>query len=447
MKSRRQFLSDLGCGLGAAAFFSTIDRFSRLEAAPAAPGDYRALVCLFLLGGNDGNNTVVPLDPASYAAYARLRGGLALPPARLLAAGASGGRTFGFHESLAGLATLYQQNRVAVVANMGTLVRPLTRAQYREQTVPVPEQLYSHEDQIAQMQAAMPADSGTGWGGRAIDRLLDLNGTTGFPPALSMSGRALFLVGNEVSSAGLGDDNDLRLLALDLGNEHDAAIRRRAHQEILQMSSGMVLVQQSNDVRVAAAELDELLRTASAGDPVQTPFPDSGLGQQLREVTRFIQLRDVFGLQRQVFFCSIGGFDTHSDQDPQHTGLLAQVSEAMSAFYAATEELGVAANVTAFTESDFSRTLNPSGNGTDHAWGSHHLVVGGAVHGGEVYGAFPAMELAGPDDAGDHGVFIPKIGIDQYGATLARWFGVEDAALDAVFPHLRNFAVRNLGFV
>jgi uncharacterized protein (DUF1501 family) len=412
----------------------------------AAGADYKALVCVFLFGGNDSNNTVVPLDSTSYDAYRRLRGALALPATRLVPVTASGGRGFGFHEGLRDLATLYGERRVGVVANMGTLVRPVTRDELMADG-PVPAQLFSHEDQIAQMQSGFPGPASTGWGGRAIDRLLDLNGSSGFPPAISMSGGSLFLVGEQVAAAGLGSENNLELKALQLGDENDRTVRTRAHQEILQLRSGLRLVQEANAVRMKAAELEELLRTSTSGPPLTTAFPDTGLGQQLKEVIRFVQLSDVFGLSRQVFFCSIGGFDTHSDQDPQQARLLAEVGAAVAAFYRATEELGVADKVTTFTESDFSRTLNPSGSGTDHAWGSHHFVVGGAVRGGELYGSFPALQLRGPDDAGDRGVWIPRIGLDQYGATLAAWFGVPDDALDQVFPNLRNFQSRNLGFV
>ncbi len=444
--ARREFLRLTGrgaLGLGALAGLNSLGLVNAL----AAGGDYKALVCVFLYGGNDSNNTVVPLDATQFAAYTRARGVLALPATRLVSVGASGGRTFGFHEQLRDLAGLYTQGRLAVVANMGTLVRPTTRDEYRNGNVPLPDQLFAHDNQQAEMQSAYPAAASTGWGGRALDQLLDQNGNTGFPPALSMSGGSLFLVGNQAQFAGLGADNNLDLKALDVGNDQDRALRTAAHQDILQMASGLRLVQESNTVRLKAAELQQMLNSASGGPELTTVFPDSGLGQQLKEVTRFIQLRDAFGLGRQVFFCAMGGFDTHSDQDVSQAGLFEELNAALLAFYNATVEMSVADKVTTFTESDFSRTLNPSGNGTDHAWGSHHFVMGGAVHGNEMYGTFPVMQTSGPDDSGDRGAWIPKIAISQYGATLASWFGVPDGSLDLVFPTLPNFAQRNLGFV
>ncbi len=444
--TRREFLRVSGRTALALGTVGALERFGRFNAFAQESGDYRALVCVFMFGGNDSNNLVVPLDAARYDLYRRGRGMLALPSTGVLPIGTSTAGEFGLHPSLSALRTFYTERRMAIVANIGNLVRPTTRSAYRDRTVPVPDQLFSHEDQIAQMQAGIPGDSSTGWGGRSVDQLQNLNGTLGFPPSLSMSGSALFCIGELVGSAGLGSGS-LELLALKLSNEQDRLARSQSHQEILEMDSGMRLIQKSNETRVKAAELDEMLRSAAPGPELQTQFPNSGLGQQLKEVTRFIQLREVYGLRRQVFFCGMGGFDTHSDQLPSQAGLLATVSEAMAAFYRATEELGVAGSVTAFTESDFSRTLNPSGNGTDHAWGGHHLALGGAVQGGDMYGTFPSLQLGGPDDTGGRGAFIPTTGLCQYGATLARWFGVAEESLPVVFPQLTNFASRDVGFM
>lgn len=444
--SRRDFLRVSGGTLLTAGLFGgLLSRFATLDALAAGPGEYRALVCVFMFGGNDANNMVVPMDSGPYENYRSLRGRLALPPARLRAIGASAG-AFGLHESLAPLAALYGQGHAAFVANMGTLVRPTTRQQVRDGSAQLPMQLFSHEDQILQMQAGFPSASSTGWGGRVVDRVRGENAQD-FPAALSMNGAALFCQGAETMGASLGDGSSLGLKALDPPNAADAAARQDAYAAVLRMDSGMVLAGATNGVMTRARELQRLLETAQPPTAITTAFPATGLGRQLADVIRFVQLHDTFGLNRQVFFCGIGGFDTHSDQDPQHTGLLAEIAGAMTAFYHATVELGLADKITAFTESDFNRTLNPNGDGTDHAWGSHHLVVGGAVRGGEMYGRFPTLALQGPDDAGNRGVFIPTTALDQYGATLASWFGVADADLDAVFPHLVNFGVRNLGFM
>lgn len=443
---RREFLRITGRTTLALGLAGAFDRFGMLNAYADEAADYRALVCVFMFGGNDSNNLVVPLDATRYGLYQRARGVLTLPSNGLLPFGTSAAGEFGFHPSLSALHPLYAERRLAVVANVGTLVRPTTREEYRSRAVPVPEQLFSHQDQQVQMQAGMPIDASTGWGGRAVDQVNGLNGTLGFPPSLSMSGAALFCVGEQIGSAGLGDGS-LQLKGLALSNTQDRQARQSAHQEILSMDSGMRLIQASNQVRVKARELEEMLRDADPGATLQTQFPDTGLGNQLKEVTRFIQLRNVYGMRRQVFFCSTGGFDTHSDQVASQVGLLATVSNAMAAFYRATEELGLADSVTAFTESDFSRTLNPSGNGTDHAWGGHHLVLGGAVRGGEMFGTFPSLQLGGPDDTGSRGVFIPTTSLSQYGATMARWFGVAESSLETVFPQLVHFAQRDVGFM
>jgi uncharacterized protein (DUF1501 family) len=245
----------------------------------------------------------------------------------------------------------------------------------------------------------------------------------------------------------LGGGSDLALYALNPPNEQDRQLRQTAFQEILRMDSGLSLIQEANGVMTKAEELDRLLREAKGDVTLQTQFPNTGLGQQLAEVARFINLRNQLGLKRQVFFCGIGGFDTHDDQLSSQSQSMNEIDAAVDAFYRATIEMTVQDSVTLFSESDFGRTLNPNRNGTDHAWGSHHLVLGGAVLGGDLYGRFPTLQLRGPDDAGDRGVWIPSTSLAQYGATLARWFGVAESDLDAVFPNLRNFSSRDVGFM
>ena len=209
----------------------------------------------------------------------------------------------------------------------------------------------------------------------------------------------------------------------------------------------MALVQSANKVRQDALTLNAMLKNLSAGAPLATPFPQTDIGSQLQQVAQIIRLRQSTGMSRQVFFCSLGGFDTHSGQSWGQWDLLRQISAAMSAFYNATTEMGIADQVTTFTESDFGRTLQPSGSGSDHGWGSHHLVMGGAVKGGDLYGAFPTLALGGPDDANTRGVLIPTTSVDQYGATMAKWFGVGPAAMPQVFPTIGNFSNADLGFL
>jgi uncharacterized protein (DUF1501 family) len=442
--SRRQFLKITSKGIALAGLGAGLSKYSSWNAF-AAGSDYRALVCVFMFGGNDCNNTVIPLDGPSWNAYQRLRGAVALPQAQLLRFSTTPAREFGFHPQLNAVHQLYQRGRMAVVANLGMLVQPVTRQQYRDGAA-TPENLFSHEDQTEQMQAGVPAMSSSGWGGRAVDQLLALNGDAAFPASISVNGEALFTVGQTFQTAGLGNGSNLEMYALNHWHDQDRELRRSAYQEILRMDSGMKLIQEANKVNIKARELQQLLED-NATPPLTTQFPNTGLGNQLAEVARFIQLRNDFGMSRQVFFCGMGGFDNHSNQLPEHAQLLTQLDDALDAFYRATEEMAIPDKVTTFTESEFGRTLNSNGGGTDHAWGGHHLVIGGAVRGGNMYGTFPALELRGPDDAGDRGSWIPTTALDQYGATLARWFGVSETALDAVFPNLRNFSSRDVGFM
>jgi uncharacterized protein (DUF1501 family) len=342
---------------------------------------------------------------------------------------------------------LWGQGKLAVLANVGMLARPMTRAQYLDGSLRPPTNLFSHSDQIQQMQTGNPAGSGgTGWGGRTADQVQAQNGTSRFPASISMAGNALFCAGSTVPSASLIPGFDLTADGMTSWPESATAARKNALNQILTMDSGMTLIQSANKVRQDAISLNALLSSAGSAT-ISTPFPGTSIGQQLLQVAKIIKLRPSTGMARQVFFCSIDGFDTHSSQSWAQWDLLRNLSEAMAAFYNATVELGVASGVTTFTESDFGRTLQPSGSGTDHGWGNHHLIMGGAVRGGDVYGSFPFPALGGPDDSGSRGALIPSSSLDQYGATLAKWFGVSAAQLPAVFPNLANFPVADLGFM
>jgi uncharacterized protein (DUF1501 family) len=262
-----------------------------------------------------------------------------------------------------------------------------------------------------------------------------------------MSGPALFCTGGVVQSASLVPDYDLSIYGMDLWPATAAAARRTALQELLTFDSGMAMVQAANKVRQDAANLNALLRDTGASPPLVTTFPGTSIGRQLQQVARIIQLRAATGMKRQVFFCSLGGFDTHGSQAWTHWDLLTQLGDALTAFYQSTVDQGVAGQVTSFTLSEFGRSLQPSGSGSDHGWGNHQIVLGGAVQGGRVYGSFPTFALGGPNDSGSRGVWIPTTGTDQFGATLASWFGLTAGQLPAVFPNLGNFAQTNLGFV
>ena len=424
-------------------------RFGAMNAFAQAT-DYKALVCVFLFGGNDANNMVVPQVSAEYNAYKAIRGNVALPDnsAQLLAVTAAGGTPYGLSSGLAAVHPLWAQGRLAAVANVGMLVQPTTRAQFLANAVPVPTNLFSHSDQIVQMQAGQAnGSSGSGWAGRIADAVAGSNGGSSFPPAVSMAGPQLFCKGNAVQSASLIPGYDMGFYGMNPWPASAAAARAQGLQEVLTFDSGLALVQGANKVRQDALALSGLLKGLAAGTPMAAQFPGTSIGNQLKQVAQIIQLRPQIGLKRQVFFCSLDGFDTHGSQSWQHWQLLKQLADAMGAFHSATVELGIADKVTTFTESEFSRTLQPSGAGTDHGWGSHHLVMGGAVKGGNLYGRYPAMALGGPDDSGNRGVWIPSTSLDQYGATFTKWFGLDATAIANVFPNLSKFPVSDLGFL
>jgi len=425
-----------------------------LTAAPALPAaaqateDYRALVCIFLAGGCDGHNLLVPQSAAAYAAYKQIRGGLALPDqsAGLLPITTTDGVPYALNSGLQAIHPLWAQRKLAAIANVGPLLAPTMRAQILNGTATLPANLFSHSDQMQLAHAGNASGGGTGWGGRAADAVIARNGTPRFPAAVSMSGGALFTSGAQVPSASLIPGFNLDVSGMSTWPASASAARSQALNEILALDGGVKLIQAANQVRRDALSLGALLRSGGAGT-VNTVFPGTDLGRQLQQVARVIALRGSVGVKRQVFFVQLGGFDTHSSQSWQHWDLLRQLGEAMSAFYNATTELGVASLVTSFTQSEFGRSLQPSGSGTDHGWGNHHLILGGAVKGGQVYGRFPYPALGGADDSGSRGALIPSTSLEQFGATLARWFGVDAAGLNTAFPALGAFAPQDLGFM
>jgi uncharacterized protein (DUF1501 family) len=446
MITRRRWIA----GLGSAALLSRLGRMSAL--AQGVPPDYRALVCIFLTGGNDGHNTLIPLSQDALNAYRAARGSLALPDnnGAVLPVETPDGTPYAFNPGLEAIHPLWAQGRLAVLANTGMLVEPVNRAAFLARQADVPTNLFSHSDQIQQMQSSLgPGSGGTGWAARALDLINGLNAGSTFPGAVSIAGPSLFCTGNVVQTASLLPGFNLDASGLSFWPQAAADARKLGIQQLMEIDGGNALIKAANKVRKDAIGLNALLAGTSA--TIATPFPATSLGNQLQQVARIIKLRNTVGMSRQVFFCSLGGFDTHGAQSWEHWNLLTQVGEAMAAFYAATEELGVADKVTQFTLSDFGRTLQPNGVGTDHGWGNHHLILGGAVHGGRLFGTFPSLALGGDDDSGSRGALIPTTSVDVYGATLAAWLGVPVASLPSVFPNLPNFGTTpahwNLGFL
>jgi uncharacterized protein (DUF1501 family) len=441
--SRRQFVKS-PLALGATSALATIAKFA--NAAPTE--DYRALVCVFMFGGNDANNMVVPRDPADWTQYAGPRGRLAIPRDQLLSIKPLNvqGREFGLHPAMTGLQTLFNTGKAAVIANVGTLAQPLTKAQYNSNGLR-PINLFSHSDQQTLWNTSVADNTlRTGWGGRVGDRVAGGNQSGSLTTALSVAGNSTFLNGDTVRAFPVSPSGRFGLDFVDGGDDTKA------------LSAGLNRLLGDNRANVMESVWLEILNGAmvnqkklsdglSGAAPFQTVFPENGLADAMKMIARLISVRKTFGAKRQIYFAGIGGFDTHGeDQLQRQQELLGEVSSAMNAFYNASVEMGLGENVTAFTASDFNRNFPTNGRGSDHAWGGHHLVVGGAVKGNAMYGTFPKLVVDGPDDAGN-GSWIPTTSVDQYASTLATWFGVPSTDLNAIFPNLNRFATPNLGFM
>jgi uncharacterized protein (DUF1501 family) len=508
-ESRRKFLKASACGLTSAAMIASLDKLNLLNAMtqaqqPDVAGDYRALVCIFLSGGTDGNNMVIPYDGYTNLAggttngYDNVRTGslLAVPKPMLLnttiTPSNTSGISYAFHPNLSpeknnvgqakGFMDIWAAGKLAVLCNVGSLVQPITRAQYAA-GVGHPYQLFSHSDQVNQQQSSIANTTGqTGWGGRIADKTNGLNGAVALPMNISLAGTSLFASGVNSRQLAIGPAPTSLANLLNLNWNGPAAANPftsgSSYRALLGFDQGTTLIKASTDTTSSALSADAALN--AAGNPVIGPFPNTSLGNQLAQIAKLMKIKSTLGFAngRQIFFCSVGGFDTHTNetgQDPTNPGggaaqsgtqggLLTQVSQAMRAFYDEMVVQGLSNNVTTFTLSDFSRTLQPSGSGagavgSDHAWGTHAFIMGGAVLGGAFYGStrpdgsglpygFPVLQLGGPDDTtSNRGQWIPTTSIDQYAATLATWYGLGNSDLATVFPNLFKFATPNLNFL
>lgn len=509
--ARRLFLRQAGvlstvAGAGAPLALNLLAAGS--AAAQTAP-DYKAVVCLFLFGGNDAFNMVLPTDTASWNAYTSTRN-QAPDPIALLAAGtapvpgaATGsparlggvlpitplnnqGRTYALHPLMGSLQTLFNvDKRLAILPNIGPLITPTTKAQYGQSTHPKPRSLFSHNDQQNTWQALAPEGVTRGWGGRIGDIVASQNTRAVFT-SISASGNAVWLAGQSVQQYQLGTNGAVRVGANTSGQVYGSTDVAAALERIVSRSRGTHMLEADlADVGTRTISAEAALRTAlkAASDPLFGTAPATGtynpnndpklqydnpltgarafngLAQQFQVVARMIEagMNGATGAKRQVFFVSLGGFDTHDFQNRNQADLLARVAQALSYFDTTLGNLGARNNVTTFTASDFGRTFTSNGDGTDHGWGSHHFVMGGAVKGGDLYGRFPTLSVknptnnnfdGSPDQLGN-GALLPGTSVDQLGATLARWMGLSDTQIADIFPNLANFnpSVRNLGFM
>lgn len=463
-RSRRAFLRNSACAslaaVGGSALFSQLAMINSALAGSCASyppvDDYKALVCIFLFGGNDSFNLLIPSDAARHAVYSSSRGAMAID-ANLLnpiaVSGAAAGERYGLHPSCIDMANLFDAGSAAFIVNSGTLLEPTTKTQYLGAAHPLPPQLFSHADQQGQWQYGQPTANGsTGWGGLVADRLNVLNVGAALPISISLGGQNRFQAGVDVqpyaiTSAGptalrgySGAANAAQLAALEdlLGATYPDPMTRTYAATF-------------NDAMDYAGTLGNAL---AAAPPLTTVFPnDNPVAAALAMIARTISVRAALGFKRQIFFVSMGGFDTHDDQLDLQPALFSTLSQALGAFNAATVELGIAESVTTFTMSEFSRTLNSDGDGTDHAWGGNQFVMGGAVAGKRLYGTpgtsgrvFPDQTLDGPDCL-QRGQMIPTTSCDQYSATLARWFGVDNCDIATIFPYLQAFDRSDLGFM
>ena len=471
-QSRRQFLRTASLatvsGMSASPFILGLNSMAAMAQGTAA-SDYRALVCIFLQGGNDGHGTVIATDSGSYAAFTQARSGapgLAYPLGELLPVVLNtpqSGRTFALNPSLTGLQNLFNAGRAAIVANTGTLIEPVTKVQVNANSAPLPASLFSHFDQTAAWQA-IASNRGSaehvGWGGAVADLIesMNMNSNSMFT-CISTAGIALFLAGQtsfqlNVTSAGpipiYGTTQPL--FGSQAGSDALTSILTADEANLFAKEYEVVL---KRSMQAQATLSSAMLPTGATGvpnppqylDPVGNKLTDNPLAVSLQTVARIIGGRASLGVNRQIFYVQLGSFDTHNNQATQHAQLLTQLGQALEYFDGVMTAAGVGNQVTTFTASDFGRTLTSNSNGTDHGWGSHHFVVGGAVKGQDMYGQYPVV---GVDQANDIGAgrLIPTTAVDQYAGTLARWFGLSDGQIRQLFPNFANFGSNPyLGFM
>jgi uncharacterized protein (DUF1501 family) len=447
--TRRQAMQALGVGTAAGApFLASLAAAGNAAAQTAS--DYKALVVLLQAGGNDHANTVIPRSGEAYAAYQRGRTGLALPQNTLLPITPTGfsGPDLALSPQLPGIRTLFEQGKAAVVANVGPLVEPVTRREYEAKSKRLPFQLFSHSDQQRAWETCYPdAGSRSGWLGRLGDAVEGVfNAGSRVSICMSLAGNNVILSGERTQQFQLNRQGPVRIQARN--DLYGSTVAAEVMRQLITENRWHILETTYNAITSRAILTGDVVATAlsTQGAPLAQRFPESDLGAACAMIAQLIRVRQTMGQRRQIFFLQTNGWDFHDDLLADQAPRLSNVDASLSALYAATVEMGVSNSVTMFTVSDFGRALQSNGRGTDHGWGGHHLVIGGAVQGRRIYGSWPTIALGSAEDAGQ-GRLIPTTAIDQYVATLARWFGADASTLGVIAPNLSRFSTSNLGFL
>ena len=449
--SRRNFLKNVATasvlGSGAAAMNGKLGLMGSAFAASSAYADlsdYKALVCVFLYGGSDSFNMFVPTDQALYNNYAESRGSLALARNSLLIPANDAG--FGFNPAMVNIKASYDAGNLAVLSNVGNLISPVTKAQFQSKSNLIPSNLFAHNHQQEQWLKGLSSSPASlvssGWGGRMADLLLSANASGSLPPTFSMGGSNYWLPGNVSTPININVNTGINPIGyMNKNGGASNATRADLLSQILAMpQSGPLQEQAALAMGRSISSADEILAILGEGDTIEAPYNQSStLAKQLRMVARLIEAQQTLGMKRQIFFVGLGGWDTHDNQAGRLQGLVADLDQSLGDFYTALEELNQENSVTAFTASDFGRTLTVNGDGSDHGWGGHYIAMGGAVNGQQVFGEQPSYVIGSDDDSGDKGRVIPSLSINQFGATLGSWMGVADSDLLQVFPDLANF--------
>ena len=443
--SRRQFLGSLPClALGTTTLYSSLINLKAMNtimgSTSVVGGDYKALVCLLLSGGNDSYNMLIPRGNAEYSEYAAVRSNQAIPQEDIIPITPDNGdgRDFGLHPSLTGLSQLFAEGKAAFISNVGTLVEPTTKTNVQSGLANLPLGLLSHSDQVMHWQTAYPQDrTSVGWGGKMADILKSMNEDTGVSMNISLGGNNIFQRGDTITEYAINADGGVAIAGwnepipvLQMMREDITDMMNKQYEDVFRNAYSGVLRR--------SVESNEVFNDAVEGIVLNTQFSNAALSQRMQMIARSIAARNTLGAKRQIFFVDLGGFDNHDELLNAHEGLMTVLDDALSSFNSAMEELGVADCVTTFTISDFARTLTSNGNGTDHAWGGNAIVMGGAVNGKKMYGDYPVLSLNSELELGG-GILIPTTSADEYFAELALWFGISPNDLSQILPNIGNF--------